>query len=174
MKSLFDFAPLVIFFILYHAHDIYSATGALILATIVQVSITFIRHKRIERLQLITLLIVIIFGGLTLIVQGEPFVKWKATIVYGVLAIGLSLSEWLGNNIIKMILSDDLPLPDPVWRHLTWAWVAFFTGCAALNLYISFSMPPDVWVNFKIFGLLAATLLFILLTGVYAYPKRQQ
>ncbi|EGR1860000.1 septation protein A [Vibrio cholerae] len=169
MKQLLDFIPLIIFFALYKFYDIYVATGALIAATTVQVIVTYAMYKKVEKMQLITFVMVALFGGMTLALHDDNFIKWKVTIVYVIFALGLTISQIMGKPAIKGMLGKELTLPDAVWSTINWAWVMFFSGCAALNLYVAYHLPLDVWVNFKVFGLLAATLVFTLLTGGYIY-----
>lgn len=169
MKQLIDFIPLIIFFALYKLFDIYVATGALIIASAVQIALTYMIYKKIEKMQFITFLMVAVFGGMTIFLHDDNFIKWKVTIVYMVFAIGLAVSHLLGKSAIKGILGKEISLPEPVWAKVTWAWVAFFSFCAALNIYVAFQLPLDIWVNFKVFGLLAATFAFTLVTGLYIY-----
>ncbi|EKA5636647.1 septation protein A [Vibrio navarrensis] len=171
MKQILDFIPLIIFFALYKMYDIYTATGALIAATAVQVVVTYVLYKKVEKMQLITFLMVAIFGGMTIFLHDDNFIKWKVTIVYVVFAIGLAVSHAMGKSAIKGMLGKELTLPDRVWSNINWAWVAFFSFCAGLNVYVAYELPLDVWVNFKVFGLLAATLGFTVLTGVYIYKQ---
>ncbi|GAA5644352.1 MULTISPECIES: septation protein A [Vibrio] len=177
MKQLIDFIPLIIFFVLYKMQDIYVATGALIVATAVQIVVTYLLYKKVEKMQLITFALVAIFGSMTILLHDDNFIKWKVTIVYVVFALGLSISHLIGKSAIKSMLGKEITLPDSVWSRINWAWVGFFSFCAALNIYVAYELPLDVWVNFKVFGLLAATLVFTLFTGVYIYkhlPKDQQ
>lgn len=177
MKQLIDFIPLIIFFALFKLYDIYVATGALIAATAIQLVITYALYKKVEKMQLITFVLVAIFGGMTIFLHDDNFIKWKVTIVYLVFAIGLATSHIIGKSAIKSMLGKEISLPDTVWAKITWAWVTFFSLCAVLNIYIAFKLPLDVWVNFKVFGLLAATFGFTLLTGIYIYkhlPKDSQ
>ncbi|MGD8230635.1 septation protein A [Vibrio sp. TRT 1302] len=169
MKQLIDFIPLIIFFALYKLFDIYVATGALIIASAVQIALTYMIYKKIEKMQLITFLMVAVFGGMTIFLHDDNFIKWKVTIVYMVFAIGLAVSHLLGKSAIKGMLGKEISLPEPVWAKVTWAWVAFFSFCAALNIYVAFQLPLDIWVNFKVFGLLTATFAFTLVTGLYIY-----
>jgi len=169
MKQLLDFIPLIIFFALYKLYDIYVATGALIAATAVQIVWTYFIYKKVEKMQLITFVMVAVFGGMTIFLHDDNFIKWKVTIVYMVFAIGLAVSHLIGKSAIKGMLGKEISLPDPIWAKVTWAWVTFFSFCAALNIYVAFQLPLDVWVNFKVFGLLAATFGFTLVTGVYIY-----
>ncbi|MFB9133890.1 septation protein A [Vibrio sp. AK197] len=169
MKQIIDFIPLIVFFVLYKMYDIYVATGALIVASALQIVLLYVLYKKVEKMQLITFVMVAIFGSMTLILHDADFIKWKVTIVYVVLALALAISHLMGKSAIKSMLGKELELPNQVWNKITWAWVVFFALCAALNVYVAFHLSQDIWVNFKVFGLLAATLLFTLLTGVYIY-----
>jgi len=169
MKQLIDFIPLIIFFTLYKMHDIYVATGALIAATAIQVLLTWFLYKKVEKMQLITFVMVAVFGGLTLFLHDDNFIKWKVTIIYTLFAGGLVVSQSLGKPLIKSMLGNEISLPEEVWKRINSAWVLFFVICAIANIYIAFSLSLDVWVNFKVFGLLALTLIFTLATGGYIY-----
>lgn len=171
MKQVIDFIPLIIFFALYKLYDIYVATGALIVATALQIGLTYLLYKKVEKMQLITFVIVAIFGGMTLFFQDDNFIKWKVTIVYTLFALGLVVTQLLNKPVIKGMLGNEIALPDNVWKKINWAWVFFFALCAVVNVYVAFNMPLDVWVNFKVFGLLAATLAYTLLTGIYIYKQ---
>ena len=171
MKQILDFIPLVIFFALYKFYDIYVATGALIIATAVQIVLTYVLYKKVEKMQCITFLMVAIFGGMTIFLHNDEFIKWKVTIVYAIFAIGLAVSHLMGQSAVKGMLGKEITLPNHVWSKITWAWVCFFTACAGLNLYVAFRLPLDVWVNFKVFGLLIATIGYMLLTGLYIYKQ---
>ncbi|EOV1170764.1 septation protein A [Vibrio fluvialis] len=177
MKQLLDFIPLIIFFALFKFYDIYVATGALIAATAVQVAVTYFMFKKVEKMQLITFVLVAVFGGMTIFLHDDNFIKWKVTIVYVIFALGLTISHMMGKSAIKGMLGKEITLPETVWTKVNWAWVGFFSVCAVLNIYIAYQLPLDVWVNFKVFGLLAATFAYTLLTGIYIYkhlPKEQK
>ncbi|MBY7930263.1 septation protein A [Vibrio fluvialis] len=177
MKQLLDFIPLIIFFALFKFYDIYVATGALIAATAVQVAVTYFMFKKVEKMQLITFVLVAVFGGMTIFLHDDNFIKWKVTIVYVIFALGLTISHMMGKSAIKGMLGKEITLPETAWAKVNWAWVGFFSVCAVLNIYIAYQLPLDVWVNFKVFGLLAATFAYTLLTGIYIYkhlPKEQK
>lgn len=177
MKQLLDFIPLIIFFALFKFYDIYVATGALIAATAVQVTVTYFMFKKVEKMQLITFVLVAVFGGMTIFLHDDNFIKWKVTIVYVIFALGLTISHMMGKSAIKGMLGKEITLPETVWAKVNWAWVGFFSVCAVLNIYIAYQLPLDEWVNFKVFGLLAATFAYTLLTGIYIYkhlPKEQK
>lgn len=169
MKQFLDFIPLIIFFVLFKTYDIYVATAALILATGVQVAYTWFKFRKVEKMQLITFVMVGIFGGLTIFMHDENFIKWKVTMVYSLFAIFLLGSQLLGKPAVKKMLGKEISLPDSVWKKINLAWVCFFSVCALVNIYIAFNMSLEIWVNFKVFGLLILTILFTLATGVYIY-----
>lgn len=171
MKQLIDFIPLIVFFALYKMYDIYVATGALIVATAIQIALTYVLFKKVEKMQLVTFVIVAVFGGMTLFFQDDNFIKWKVTIVYALFSIGLIVTHLIGKPVIKGMLGKELTLPDAVWNKINWAWVSFFALCALANIYVAFNLPLDIWVNFKVFGLLIATIVFTLFTGIYIYKQ---
>lgn len=171
MKQIIDFIPLIVFFALYKMYDIYVATGALIVATAIQIALTYVLFKKVEKMQLVTFVIVAVFGGMTLFFQDDNFIKWKVTIVYALFSIGLIVTHLIGKPVIKGMLGKELTLPDAVWNKINWAWVSFFALCALANIYVAFNLPLDIWVNFKVFGLLIATIVFTLFTGIYIYKQ---
>lgn len=177
MKQLLDFIPLIVFFALYKMYDIYVGTGALIIATAIQIGLTYAIYRKVEKMQLITFAMVTIFGGMTLLLHDENFIKWKVTIVYAVFALGLLISQIMNKPLIKGMLGKEISLPDEVWNKINLAWVGFFVTCAIVNVYIAFNLPLDVWVNFKVFGLLGITFIYTLATGIYIYrhlPKDEK
>ena len=110
-----------------------------------------------------------VFGGMTIFFQDDNFIKWKVTIVYVVFALGLLISQLIGKPLIKGMLGKEIKLPDTVWRNINHAWVAFFAVLSVVNVVVAYQMSLDFWVNFKVFGLMALTLLYTLGTGVYIY-----
>lgn len=174
MKQLLDFIPLIVFFTLYKLQDIYVATSALIVVTLIQILVTWMIYKKVEKMQVITAASVIVFGGMTLFFQDDNFIKWKVTLVYCVFAIGLLISQWMDKPLIKGMLGKEISLPDRVWRKVNYAWVSFFAVLAVVNIYIAYQLPLDVWVNFKVFGALILTVLFTLATGIYVYKHAEK
>ena len=162
MKQFLDFFPLLVFFGFYqYSHDIVTATAALIVATLLQVGYLWWRHRRVEKMHLITLAVVLIFGGLTVALHDDTFIKWKPTIINWLFAAALLGSQWIARtNIIRRMLEKEISLPEPVWGHLNLAWSVFFIVSGALNLYVAFTFSQQTWVNFKVFGLFGLTILF--------------
>lgn len=170
MKQFFEFIPLIIFFIIYKMVDIYAATGSLIVTTGLLLAYNYFKHGKAEKMHVITFLMVLVFGSLTLVLHDDVFIKWKVTAVYTLFAIALLASQFIFKKpIIKQMLGKEISLPDGVWRNLNLAWAIFFIILGLLNVYVAFYMAQDIWVNFKVFGLLGATIVFTLISGIYIY-----
>jgi intracellular septation protein len=168
MKLLFDLFPIVLFFVAYKFGDIYWATGIAILASIAQIAWLKLRAKPIEPMQWAGLAIIVVFGGLTLALRDETFIKWKPTVLYVSLAVALIIGRWLaGANLIERMMGKQVSLPKPVWERLNLAWIGFFVGMGALNLWVAYGFSTDIWVNFKLFGTMALTFVFVLAQAVY-------
>ncbi|WP_434940496.1 septation protein A [Shewanella sp. HL-SH8] len=173
MKQLLDFLPLVIFFAVYKFADIYTATGVLIAATAVQLMVTYLLYKQVEKMHLITFAMVTVFGSLTLFFHDDAFIKWKVTIVYGLFAVGLGVSQLMGKSALKSMLGKEMVVQDKIWAQVTWYWVSFFIICGIVNIYVAFSLPLEIWVNFKVFGLTALTLINTVVTVVYLFKHME-
>ena len=175
MKQLLDFLPQVVFFVCYKLYDIYVASGALVAATAVALVLTWLKYRRVEKMTLITFIMVAIFGTLTLVFHNDLFIKWKVTVIYTLFALALLISQMvLKKPLIQRMLGKELQLPDGVWSRLNAAWALFFLGCGLANIYVAFWLPQSVWVDFKVFGLTALTLVFTLLSGVYIYRNMSE
>lgn len=176
MKQLLEFIPLVIFFIVYKMVDIYAATGALMVAMTLTFLYSYFKNgKKAEKMQIITLVMILIFGTLTLVLHDDVFIKWKVTLVYTVFAIALLVTQFIFKKpAIKQMLGKELILPDNIWNNLNLAWALFFALLGVINVYVAFNMSQEIWVNFKVFGLLGVTLLFTLLSGLYLYKHLPQ
>ena len=162
MKFLFDFFPVILFFVAFKVADIYVATGVAIAATFAQVAWLKIRNKKIEPMLWASLAIIAVFGGATLLLQDETFIKWKPTVLYWLFGVVLAGAALAGRNLIRAMLSQQMQLPDPVWARLNLSWIAFFAFMGALNLYVAYNFSTDNWVNFKLFGGMGLMLLFVL------------
>ncbi|CRY70687.1 septation protein A [Yersinia pseudotuberculosis] len=178
MKQLLDFLPLVVFFIFYKMYDIFVASGALIVATLVALAFSWLKYRKVEKMTLVTAAMVLVFGTLTLAFHSDLFIKWKVTVLYVLFALALLVSQWVMKKpLIQRMLGKELTLPDKVWSTLNLSWAIFFLVCGLLNIYVAFWLPQDIWVNFKVFGLTAMTLIFTLISGVYIYrhmPEEQK
>jgi len=168
MKFLFDFFPVVLFFVAFKLFDIYVATGVAMGATVVQVAWLKMRGRRVDLMLWASLAIIVVFGGATLLLQDETFIKWKPTVLYwlfgSVLAGGVLLFR---KNLIRIVLSEQMQLPDPVWSRLNWSWVGFFAFMGVANLYVAYNYSTDLWVNFKLVGGIGLTLLFAVAQALF-------
>jgi intracellular septation protein len=168
MKFLFDLFPVIVFFVAFKFAGIYVATGLAIVATFLQIGYLLARGRKVEPMLWVSLVIIVIFGGATLALHDETFIKWKPTILYwlfgGVLA-GAALG--FKKNLIRAMLGDKVQLPDAAWSKLNWSWVGFFVVMGVLNLIVAFRFSTDTWVNFKLFGGMGLMLAFILAQGLF-------
>jgi intracellular septation protein len=163
MKFLFDLFPVVCFFAVYWFSDIYTATGAAIAASVGQVAWLRLRGQRIEPMLWVSLALIVVFGGLTLVLQDKRFIMWKPTVLYWLFAIVLAVSAAaFRRNLIRAMLEKELRVPDPIWTRLNWSWVGFFAAMGGLNLYVAFSFEEATWVKFKLLGGVGLMLLFVL------------
>ena len=173
MKLLFDFFPILLFFVTFKLHDdpkkgILAATAVIIVATIIQVGISWLKHRKVEKLHLITLILVVVFGSVTLILEDEIYIKWKVSVVNWLFAAAFSASEFFGKkNFIRRLMDKNVTLPDSIWTRLNFMWGAFFGMMGFVNLYVIYNFDTDAWVNFKLYGQLGLTLVFMVGQGFY-------
>lgn len=168
MKLFFDFFPILLFFIAYKLGDIYIATGVAILACFLQVIYSRIKLGYFEKLPIFTLLIMVILGGATLLFRNEIFIKWKPTALYWLLAIVFFSSQFIGDKpIIQRLAERGISLTPTIWHKINFSWVLFFALMGILNLYVVHHFDTDTWVNFKLFGTLILTFLFVIIQTLY-------
>ena len=192
MKLLFDLFPVILFFATFKYYGsnpegaaalvgsllgsavldvkqapILLATIVVIVATMAQIAWVHFRHGKVDKMLWVSLVLVVVFGGMTLIFQDETFIKWKPTILYWVFAGSMAFATLvLKKNPMRALLGEQLTLPDPVWTKMTLSWIAFFLFMGALNLVVAFNFPTDTWVNFKLFGGMGLMLVFVLAQGM--------
>ena len=175
MKFLFDFFPLLLFFAAYKLYDIYVATAVAIVASFVQTGYFWAKHRRFETTHLITLGLVVVFGGATLIFHNEAFIKWKFSIVNWLFGVVFLFTHVVGNKpLVKRLMESQVSLPDHAWRHLNMSWIVYFMFLGFANLYVMHYYDTDTWVDFKTFGNLAMTGLLVIGQGFYMYRHLKQ
>jgi intracellular septation protein len=162
MKFLFDIFPVVLFFAAFKLYDIYVATAVAIGATVLQIGALAALGRKIDGMLWASLAIIGVFGGATLVLQDETFIKWKPTVLYWLFGAVLTGGQFLGRNLIRLMLGAQIALPEPAWARLAWSWVGFFAVMGVLNLWVAYSFTTDQWVNFKLFGGIGLMLLFVL------------
>ena len=168
MKFLFDLFPVIVFFAAFKLADIYVATSTAIVATLLQVGWLKLRRKPVEPMLWASLGLIVVFGGATLLLRDETFIKWKPTVLYWLFGVVLLASDLIfKRNLIRTMLGAQVQLPGPVWTKLNWAWVGFFAFMGAANLYVAFNFPTDLWVNFKLFGGMGLMLLFVIAQALF-------
>jgi len=193
-KFLFDFFSVVLFFLAFWFYDevktalidggvdpavltlhenntteaVLVATVVAIVATFLQVAILWFRQRRVENMSLITLALLVVLGGATLLFKEEIFIKWKPTAVNWLFALVFFGSRFVGEKtLVQRMMEKGVQLPVDVWQRLNWSWVLFFLGMGFLNLYVMYQFSTEFWVNFKLFGLIGLTLVFVVGQSFY-------
>ena len=209
MKLLYDFFPIILFFIAYKLEGIYVATAVAIVASFVQVSLFWYKHRRFEKMHLVSLALITVLGGMTLLLQEKSFIMWKPTLINWAFAAVFLGSHFIGKEpLIQRMMSGQFSLPKPIWRRLSFMWIGFFIFSGSANIYVAsdylraeealkLAVPAitseqiealnceadfepaliplctdakdkeEFWVNFKLFGLLGLTILFVILQAFY-------
>jgi intracellular septation protein len=167
MKFLFDLFPVVLFFLAFKLQGIYVATAVAIAATFAQIGWVWFRHRRVDTMLWVSLAVIVVFGGATLLLHDETFIKWKPSVLYWLFGgVLLGAQTLFGKNLIQSLMGKEISLPTAVWNKLNLSWVGFFGAMGVLNLLIAFNFDTDTWVNFKVFGGLGLTLAFVILQGI--------
>lgn len=192
MKFLFDLLPVILFFAAYKfagsapesSHQLATswlgdniavsqapiliATAVAIIATVAQILIVWLRHRKVDRMLWVSLVIIVVFGGATLFFHNPTFIKWKPTALYWLFGAVLAISAALfKRNLIRKMLESQIRLPDPIWARLNLAWAGFFIAMGFINLYVAYGYSEEAWVNFKLFGGMGLMLAFVLGQGFY-------
>jgi len=167
MQLLADYLPLILFFVAFKWQGIYVATAVAIVASIIQIAWLRIKRGRVEVIHWLSLAIIVIFGGATLALHDDTFIRWKPTVLYGLFGAILAVGRIGFRKNLLTYLMKGVVLPEPVWARLTWAWVGFFAFMGAANLYVAYSYPLDTWVNFKVWGGIGLFLVFAVVQGFW-------
>jgi len=161
LKLLFDLFPVILFFVAFKFQGIYVATGVAIAATIVQVAWVLARRRKVSNMLWMSLVIIVLFGGATLVLRDETFIKWKPTVLYWLAGLVFLGGLAFRTNLVKAVMSEGIALPEPAWTRLCVAWGVFFLFKGTLNLWVAYHFDTDTWVNFKLFGGMGLMLAFI-------------
>ena len=168
MKFLFDLFPVILFFVAFKLKGIYVATAAAIAGTFMQVGWLWLRGRRIDGMLWASLVIIVVFGGATLLLQNVTFIKWKPTVLYWLFAAVIAGGELLfRRNLIRSMLAEQVQMPEAVWARLNRSWAVFFAFMGAVNLYVAYHFSTDAWVNFKLFGGMGLMLAFVVLQALF-------
>lgn len=196
MKLLFDFLPIILFFTAFKFADankegaaafasehfgflvsggtvgageapVLLATAVVIVATLVQVAWLVLRGRKVDMMLWVSLGLVVVLGGATIWFHNETFIKWKPSVLYWTMGLAFWVAQLLGKNLLRLLLGDQIELPDPVWQRLNAMWIGFFGLMGLLNIWVAYSFSTDTWVNFKLFGGVGLMVLFMLAQGLY-------
>ena len=168
MKLLVDFLPVIFFFITFKFYGLYYATAIAIALSIGQVLFTWLHKRNIEMMQIVTLILIVVFGGATLWLQDEIYIKWKPTAVNWSFAALFIIGSWLMKKpLIQTLLEKNVTLPTNIWQRLNSLWVVFFVTVGFANLYVVYHFNTNVWVNFKLFGIIGLTVAFLVVQAIY-------
>ncbi len=176
LNLLYDFIPLLLFFIAFKMDGIYTAIVVGMIATAVQVILTRLIKKKFNKQQVITLLVFVVFGSLTLYFHNPVFIKWKPTIVFWFFAVVFLGSHFIGKKTIiqrmmESVVDEAGELPLSLWKKLNIAWTVFFMFLGGLNLYVAYFYSLEAWVDFKVYGILVLLIVFSVLQSLYISTK---
>jgi len=174
MKLLFDLFPVILFFVAFKLADIYVATAVAIGATFLQIGLLALLKRRIEPMLWISLAIIVVFGGATLVLRDETFIKWKPTVLYWLFGAVLAGAALFGRNLMRSMMGAQVQLPDLVWTKLNWSWVGFFAFMGVANLLVAFNFSTEQWVNFKLFGATGLMLVFVVAQALFLARHMQE
>jgi intracellular septation protein len=168
MKLLFDFFPIILFFVTFKAFGIMEATAVAIVATLGQIAWFWRKNGFVEPMQWVSLVVIVVFGGATLLTQDEAFIKWKPTVLYWLMGSALWVGHYIfKRNFLRQLMGSQLQLPDHAWQVLLHSWACFFAVMGCLNIWVANHFDTDTWVSFKLFGGLALMLVFVVAQGLY-------
>lgn len=192
MKFLFDLFPVILFFVSYQIAGwqqdaaselantwlgggiatqqapILIATAVAIIATFAQIGWLLVRGRKVDTMLWMSLVLIVVFGGATLLFHDATFIKWKPTILYWLFSTSLLVSSVVfGKNLIRALMEPQIKLPDEIWSRLNVAWIGFFTVMGFLNLYVAFEYPEATWVKFKLFGGMGLMFAFVVAQSMF-------
>ena len=162
MKQLFEFFPLIVFFVVYYKSDkdLYLSITAVIIATLISLVALYIKERKISTMMLVSTIILIVFGGLSIFLKNDIFFKMKPPIINALFAIILIGSTFFNKPVLKLLLNSSMKLTDQGWSLMNKLWSGFFIFLALLNEIVWRTQTTDVWVNFKVFGIMGITIVF--------------
>lgn len=192
LKFLFDLFPIILFFVAYELGEsfpdtanailgslgvhlesnikpgVFLATLVAILATFIQLGWAWFKYRKIDTMLWVSLVLIVGFGGLTLFLHDETFIKWKPTVLYWIFALALGLAPLLfERNLIRLMMEKQISLPEPIWTRLNLGWAGFFGFMGIANLVVALNYSTDIWVKFKMFGSLGLMLVFVIAQTLY-------
>lgn len=167
MKFVFDLFPVILFFAAFKLQGIYVATAVAIVATFLQIGWVWLRHRKVDAMLWVSLAVIVVFGGATLLLHDDTFIKWKPSVLYWLFGgVLLTAQMFFRRNLIRTLMGKEIKLPDDIWNKLNASWVLFLALMGMANLFVAYSFDTDTWVNFKVFGGIGLTLAFVVLQAL--------
>lgn len=176
MQLIVDFLPIIVFFAVYKGYAafgaaedaIFPATAALMIVMTIQITVQWIRKRTVNKMLLVSGLLALVLGSITLVYRDALFIQWKATIVYWIFSVACLASRYIGDKtLIERVLGEAVELPSAIWHRLNLMWVVSFALLGAANIYVVYNYSQATWVNFKLYGLLGLTLVMALIQGIW-------
>ncbi|HET7587686.1 MAG TPA: septation protein A [Gammaproteobacteria bacterium] len=168
MAALFEFLPIVLFFVVFKIYGIYVATGALIVTSVIQLGVSWWRERKIKTMPLVVTILAIVLGGITIALHDPAFIKWKFSVVYWLFGAVFIASGFIGKKtLVERAMGSQISLPGSVWGRLNLSWALFFLLLGGVNAWVIYNLTTEQWVDFKFYGVLGATLLFVIGQGIY-------
>ena len=171
MKFLFEMFPIILFFVAFKIKGIYVATSVAIAASIIQMAYAYIKNRKVEIPMIISLAVIVIFGGATLLVHNEMFIKYKPTVLYWIFSLILLAGRYgFNKNLIRFMMQKQINVPDQLWERINLSWIGFFAVMGCANLYVVYHFSTSTWVNFKLFGTLGCMIVFVIIQSFMLAP----
>jgi intracellular septation protein len=175
MKLLFDLFPVILFFAAFKLKGIFVATAVAIVACVLQIGWMLVRRKKVEPMMWASLGIIVVFGGATLLLHNETYIKWKPTILYWLMGTILMAGQlFFRKNAMKAILGKQMSLPEKSWGIVNMSWGIFFALLGCVNLFVAYSFSTDTWVNFKLFGIMGCIFVFAIVQSLILGAKEKK
>ena len=168
MKFFYDLLPVILFFVAYKIYDIFVATAVAIIATLAQIAIVYLKHRKLEKMLVFNGLMISILGGLTILLKDKYFIMWKPSVIYWAFALALLFADQFFNrNLVQLALGKQMELSKIVWRKINIFTALFFIFLGFVNLFVAYNYSENTWVNFKLFGLTGLLFLYMIAIAIY-------
>ncbi|QEY25006.1 septation protein A [Neisseria animalis] len=168
MKILSDLLAVILFFATYTlTKDMILATAVALVVGVVQAAATYWKHKKLDTMQWVGLILIVVMGGATILLKDDRFIMWKPTVLFWIGALLLAGSHFIGKNGLKAAMGKEIQLADGVWRNLTFAWVGFLIFMGLANIFVFQNFSKDFWVSYKLFGSTGLMIVFFIAQGLY-------
>lgn len=168
MKFFYDLLPVILFFVAYKMYDIFVATAVAIIATLAQIAIVYLKHRKLEKMLVFNGLMISILGGLTILLKDKYFIMWKPSVIYWAFALALLFADQFFNrNLVQLALGKQMELSKIVWKKINIFTALFFIFLGFVNLFVAYNYSENTWVNFKLFGLTGLLFLYMIAIAIY-------